>query len=47
MNSITYQTQLTQVGDNLNQVLRREGTLVSEEEMTLNARIKRTYPKAG
>lgn len=45
MNSITYQTQLTQVGDNLNQVLRREGTLVSEE--TLNARIKRTYPKEG
>ena len=45
MNSITYQTQLTQVGDNLNQVLRREGTMTSEE-MTLNARIKRTYPKA-
>lgn len=46
MNSITYQTQLTQVGDNLNQVLRREGTNPSEE-MNLNARIKRTYPKEG
>jgi len=46
MNSITYQTQLTQVGDNLNQVLRREGKLIAEE-MTLNARIKRTYPKEG
>jgi len=46
MNSITYQTQLTKVGDHLNQVLRREGTNFSEE-MNLNARIKRTYPKVG
>ena len=46
MNSITYQTQLTQVGEHLNQVLRREGRPVAEE-MNLNARIKRTYPKEG
>ena len=44
MNSITYQTQLSQVGENLNQVLRREGAMNSEE-MGLNAKIKRTYPK--
>ena len=46
MNSITYQTQLTKVGEDLNQVLRREGTNNSLE-MDLNARIKRTYPKMG
>ena len=44
MNSITYQTQVNQVGEQLNQVLRREGTITTEE-MNLNARIKRTYPK--
>ena len=46
MNSITYQTQLAQVGETLNQVLRREGKNRTEE-MNLNAKIKRTYPKAG
>ncbi|MEM6316313.1 MAG: hypothetical protein AAF960_01510 [Bacteroidota bacterium] len=46
MNSITFQSQLAQVGENLNQVLRREGkTFV--DEMNLNAKIKRTYPKEG
>ena len=45
MNSITYQTQLTKVGEDLNQVLRRELTNNSEEN--LNARIKKTYPKMG
>jgi len=46
MNSINYQTQLTKVGEDLNQVLRREGTSNSEER-NLNARIKKTYPKMG
>jgi len=45
MNSIKYQTQLTKVGEDLNQVLRREQ--YNSEEMNLNARIKRTYPKVG
>lgn len=46
MNSITYQTQLSSVGENLNQVLRREGTITSIEQ-NLNAKIRRTYPKEG
>jgi len=46
MNSITYQTQLSSVGENLNQVLRREGTTFSTEK-NLNAKIRRTYPKEG
>ena len=46
MNSITYQTQLSQVGEHLNQVLRREGKNQSDD-MSLNAKIKRTYPKEG
>lgn len=44
MNS-TNQTQLSQVGDSLNQVLRREG--VNEQEENLNAKVKRTYPRQG
>ncbi len=46
MNSIKYQTQLTKVGEDLNQVLRR-AQMNHSEEMNLNARIKRTYPKMG
>ncbi len=46
MNSIKYQTQVTKVGEDLNQVLRREQMNISPE-MNLNARIKRTYPKVG
>lgn len=46
MNSIKYQTQVTKVGEDLNQVLRREQMNYSDE-MNLNARIKRTYPKIG
>jgi hypothetical protein len=46
MNSITYQTQLSQVGNDLNQVLRREG-VHTHDDLGLNAKIKRTYPKEG
>ncbi|MEM1120866.1 MAG: hypothetical protein AAGJ18_10490 [Bacteroidota bacterium] len=43
MNSITFQTQLSSVGENLNQVLRREG--ITATEKNLNAKIRRTYPR--
>ena len=44
MNTICFQTQLSQVGDHLNEFLRREGIPYFEEH-DLNAKIKRTYPK--
>ena len=40
----TSETQLSQVGEELNQVLRREG-IQKTTEFDLNAKIKRTYPR--
>ena len=44
MSSNTSKTQLAQVGNGLNRLLRRIG-LINEPSLSLNAKIKRTYPK--